>query len=322
MVRGVMDDESKIRACGEEIEARGIPRSLGGMSGRGGVRSEVAPTVLRTRIGMSADAWFDWVGTLGPVTLAAHNSMSAVGWYGPFPEVGPRPLRALPRSATHHYSPNLSEFVHLWVVRRREEGGWQHILEVEDGSGEIFQRVVVHSADGRRGLSEAVARFRRDDATAAGWFPLNHVESVRRRRSVTSRIPWLRRSEADGSNDVRRLPKSALELVLNQAVAAGQRLRTMLYHPALVCGGAWVPEVSAPSNDGVVRYYGGSFGVEIEVRRVRSVWLWKDLCACCGRTRWAIEVGGRGDRLCLALMSVNEGAETEWRRFLVEGVGL
>ena len=159
------------------------------------------------------------------------------------------------------------------------------------------------------------------------WYPVNHGESNARVRKLTGRISWLRECYETGDPDVIHVGWSAIEAILDAAIAQQQPLRTTLYNRSAIVGKVWTPtsrddSAKSPAQNGrsVVRYFGGSTGLELNCGIPATVWLWTGQCNCCQGNRWALEVGDRDDELALALHGANPSNEEAWRDFVISTI--
>ncbi|MBX3746848.1 MAG: hypothetical protein KF833_16180 [Verrucomicrobiae bacterium] len=277
-------------------------------------------------------AWFDLLAALGDLTFVTHVSGATLGWCGDAPRFDHTDWPVLPASRTWPYAPNLAEFARLWALREIDATGVRHLLAVQNTPGAVFHRIIVPPGPGSDRLLAFIERHQLPPDRTRPWFPPNHARAAERHACVHQRIPWLQSRWAARSPRIRRLSLVQTLDLLAAAVSHAQPLRTMLYSEPLICGTAWIPEriVAEPRPASPLppsphasrklpwrlRLFGGASGLELLPHLIGSAWLWMDQCACCQRSRWAVEIGGIDDRLILALLATHDTTEPAWRRFL------
>ena len=114
-----------------------------------------------------------------------------------------------------------------------------------------------------------------------------------------------------------------MEELLVHAGNSRERLRTIVYNPAVISGAVWIPEPCGPgalSNQSgaqnVTRFFGEGVALELYRDCLATSWLWTGQCLCCGEEKWAVEVGGSGDEIALSLNAPDEASEGARREFI------
>ncbi|MCW5557077.1 MAG: hypothetical protein KIT22_04470 [Verrucomicrobiae bacterium] len=273
-------------------------------------------------------AWFRLLEELAPAIHLARTSVAMLGMQGPLSPVRSGSSPVLPQSECGRYLPNLAEHASLWAVQEEHAEGLLSLLEVRDARGQVGHRIVVPAGTTLGAYLGFVDAYGAPAAGSRPWFPPNHAASSRRVGSLTGRMRALRQRLAGKSPEVRWLPLNRVIGLLQQAIASEFTIRTAVYNRSLFLSSVWMPEFQAPdlqatdpSLPRVSRFFGDDTGLELYHDPGAVAVLWTGVCSCCGREKWAIEMGTADDELALSIAAVDDSQESEWRAFLQESLG-
>jgi len=286
------------------------------------------PGSRQVPLSVAPSGWFRLLEELDPAIHLARNPVAMLGLQGPLSPVGTGASVVLPQSECGRYLPNLAEHASLWAVQETHAEGILSLLEVRDAREQVGHRIVIPTGTTLGAYLEFVEAHGAPQAGSRPWFPPNHAASSRRVGSLTGRMRALRRRLAAGSPEVRRLDLNDVIGVLQQAIASEFMIRTGVYNRSLFLSSVWTPEFQAPdlqaadaSRPRVSRFFGDDTGLELHHDPGAIAVLWTGVCSCCGREKWAVEMGTAGDELALAISAVDDSHESEWRTFLKDSLG-
>lgn len=277
--------------------------------------------VVQVSLSVPRTIWFEFVRMINggfQVTCSAAGVMGICGTISVRAEEKGGPLLT---SDCGLFSPNLTEFGSLRALREMHPDGPRYLLEVRDVLGRPAQRILIPSSS-LDSYFDFVATFQAPTHLRETWFSPNHADGAQRRQMISQRIPWLRRVYEADMRAVVSLTIGDIASVLRQAIEQSVCLRTTVYNRAVIQGAIWTPEMTTKiplagdESTEVTRFFGDGTGFELIHGQDLSAWLWTGMCACCGKQKWALELGDADEQLCLAIRAVNEGQELEWRRFV------
>jgi len=277
----------------------------------------------RTALSATAARWFGLLAELDPAVHLGCTPVAQLGIQGPLSPVRFVRHPILPQSDCGRLQPNLAEHAGLSAVQEVHPAGMLHALEVRDARGRQAHRIVVPAGTGLPVWQEFTRTHGVPEGTSAPWFPANHSASARRVGALAGRIRFLRQRLDEQSPEVRRLTPGNLVSLLQQAIASELAIRTTLYNRAVILNSIWIPEFQAPdltpsaaAETRVSRFFGADTGLQLHHDPATLLVLWTGVCSCCGKEKWAIEIGTPEGELALALTAPDEAQEAGWRRFL------
>lgn len=277
----------------------------------------------RTVLSATTAQWFGVLANLHPAVHLGCTPVAQLGIQGPLAPVRLEHHPVLPQSDCGRLQPNLAEHATLSAVQEAHPAGILHALEVRDARGRKAHRIVVPAGAGLPAWQEFTRAHAVPPTAPTPWFPANHSASARRVGALSGRVRFLRQRLDERSPEVRRLTFPHLVSLLQQAIASELAIRTTLYNRAVILGSTWIPEFQAPdltpSDDPglrISRFFGSDTGLQLHHDPLVLLVLWTGVCSCCGKEKWAIEVGTPEGELALALTAPDESQEEAWRGFL------
>lgn len=279
----------------------------------------------RTPLSATPAEWFERITDLNPAVHLACTPVAHLGIQGPLSPIRLERHPVLPRTDCGRLQPNLAEHAGLFAVHEAHAADMLHALEVRDARGRQAHRIVLSTGASFPAWLEFTTAHSLPRGSGSPWFPANHAASTRRVGALTGRIRFLRQHLAQSSPAVRRVSPGNLVSLLQQAIASELPIRTSLYNRAVILTSTWTPEFQAPdlvalqgAEPRISRFFGGDTGLQLHQDPDLFLALWTGTCACCGREKWAIEMGTPEGELALALTAPDASQEDVWRQFLIE----